>query len=206
MKKLLALVLAVLMVLSCVVLASAEESKTSINVCIASEPDTLDPALNSAVDGATMIAHLFTGLSNWAMDENGALGIVPACATELPAAVVNEDGTATYTYTLVDGLKWSDGKDLTAKDFEFAWKRAASSALGADYGYMFEVVKGYPDELAVEATDDKTLVVTLNNDVSYWNELLAFPTFLPVREDIVASEAWATAGPLKNCRKATLKY
>ena len=193
MKKLLALVLAVLMVLSCVVLASAEESKTSINVCIASEPDTLDPALNSAVDGATMIAHLFTGLSNWAMDENGALGIVPACATELPAAVVNEDGTATYTYTLVDGLKWSDGKDLTAKDFEFAWKRAASSALGADYGYMFEVVKGYPDELAVEATDDKTLVVTLNNDVSYWNELLAFPTFLPVREDIVASEAWATA-------------
>ena len=144
-------------------------------------------------DGATMIAHLFTGLSNWAMDENGALGIVPACATELPAAVVNEDGTATYTYTLVDGLKWSDGKDLTAKDFEFAWKRAASSALGADYGYMFEVVKGYPDELAVEATDDKTLVVTLNNDVSYWNELLAFPTFLPVREDIVASEAWATA-------------
>ena len=193
MKKLLALVLAVLMVLSCVVLASAEESKTSINVCIASEPDTLDPALNSAVDGATMIAHLFTGLSNCAMDENGALGIVPACATELPAAVVNEDGTATYTYTLVDGLKWSDGKDLTAKDFEFAWKRAASSALGADYGYMFEVVKGYPDELAVEATDDKTLVVTLNNDVSYWNELLAFPTFLPVREDIVASEAWATA-------------
>ena len=193
MKKLLALVLAVLMVLSCVVLASAEESKTSINVCIASEPDTLDPALNSAVDGATMIAPLFTGLSNWAMDENGALGIVPACATELPAAVVNEDGTATYTYTLVDGLKWSDGKDLTAKDFEFAWKRAASSALGADYGYMFEVVKGYPDELAVEATDDKTLVVTLNNDVSYWNELLAFPTFLPVREDIVASEAWATA-------------
>ena len=193
MKKLLALVLAVLMVLSCVVLASAEESKTSINVCIASEPDTLDPALNSAVDGATMIAHLFTGLSNCAMDENGALGIVPACATELPAAVVNEDGTATYTYTLVDGLKWSDGKDLTAKDFEFAWKRAASSALGADYGYMFEVVKGYPDELAVEATDDKTLVVTLNNDVSYWNELLAFPTFLPFREDIVASEAWATA-------------
>ncbi|MER2143009.1 MAG: peptide ABC transporter substrate-binding protein, partial [Eubacteriales bacterium] len=75
---------------------------------------------------------------------------------------------------------------------EFAWKRAASDALGADYGYMFEVVKGYPNDLAVEATDDKTLVVTLNNDVSYWNELLAFPTFLPLREDVVANEAWAT--------------
>ena len=192
MKKFAALLLAVLLALSCVLAASAEEAKTSINVCIASEPDTLDPALNSAVDGATMIAHLFAGLSTWAQDENGALVIVPACATELPAAVINEDGTATYTYTLVDGLKWSDGKDLTAKDFEFAWKRASSEALGADYGYMFEVVKGYPNDLAVEATDDKTLVVTLNNDVSYWNELLAFPSFLPVREDVVASESWAT--------------
>lgn len=192
MKKFAALLLAVLLALSCVLAASAEEAKTSINVCIASEPDTLDPALNSAVDGATMIAHLFAGLSTWAQDENGALVIVPACATELPAAVINDDGTATYTYTLVDGLKWSDGKDLTAKDFEFAWKRASSEALGADYGYMFEVVKGYPNDLAVEATDDKTLVVTLNNDVSYWNELLAFPSFLPVREDVVASESWAT--------------
>ena len=98
----------------------------------------------------------------------------------------------TYTYTLKDGLTWSDGQALTAKDFEFAWKRAASSALGADYGYMFESVKGYPDELAVEATDDKTLVVTLNNALPYWNELLAFPAFFPVREDVVANEAWAT--------------
>ena len=192
MKKFAALLLAVLLALSCVLAVSAEEAKTSINVCIASEPDTLDPALNSAVDGATMIAHLFAGLSTWAQDENGALVIVPACATDLPAAVINEDGTATYTYTLVDGLKWSDGKDLTAKDFEFAWKRAASEELGADYGYMFEVVKGYPNDLAVEATDDKTLVVTLSNDVSYWNELLAFPTFLPLREDVVSNEAWAT--------------
>lgn len=62
----------------------------------------------------------------------------------------------------------------------------------ADYGYMFEGVKGYPDELAVEATDEKTLVVTLNNALPYWNELLAFPAFFPVREDVVANEAWAT--------------
>ncbi len=192
MKKLFALMLAVMMLMSCVAMTSAEDAKTFLNVCIASEPDTLDPALNSAVDGATMIIHLFSGLSKWAQDANGALEIVPDLASDLPAAVINEDGTATYTYTLVDGLKWSDGQALTAKDFEFAWKRAASEELGADYGYMFEVVKGYPNDLAVEAVDDKTLVVTLNNDVSYWNELLAFPTFLPVREDIVANEAWAT--------------
>ena len=164
----------------------------TLSVCLASEPDTIDPALNSAVDGGTMCSHLFSGLAKWAEDENGVLSIVADCATELPEPVINDDGTATYTYKLVDGLKWSDGQDLTAKDFEFAWKRAASSELGADYGYMFEVIKGYPDDLAVEAVDDTTLTVTLNNEVAYWNELMAFPTYFPVREDVVSNEAWAT--------------
>ena len=167
-------------------------SSDLLNVCIGSEPDTIDPALNSAVDGATLVSHLFSGLAKWNQDAEGNLVIQPECATDLPEGVTNDDGTVTYTYTLKDGLKWSDGQALTAKDFEFAWKRAASSTLGADYGYMFEVVKGYPDELAVEATDDKTLTVTLNNAVAYWNELLAFPTYFPVREDVVANENWAT--------------
>ena len=164
----------------------------TLSVCLASEPDTIDPALNSAVDGGTMCSHLFSGLAKWAEDENGVLSIVADCATELPEPVINDDGTATYTYKLVDGLKWSDGQDLTAKDFEFAWKRAASSELGADYGYMFEVIKGYPDDLAVTAVDDTTLEVTLTNEVPYWNELMAFPTYFPVREDVVSNEAWAT--------------
>ena len=172
--------------------APAAVSADKLNVSIASEPDTLDPALNSAVDGGTMCSHLFAGLAKWDLDANGNLAIMTDCAVELPEGVENEDGTVTYTYTLRDGLKWSDGQDLTAGDFAFAWKRAASTALGADYGYMFEVIKGYPDELAVEATDDKTLVVTLNNAVAYWNELLSFPTYFPVREDVVANEGWAT--------------
>ena len=192
MKKLVALMMALVMALSCAMAATAEEAKTSIAVCLASEPDTLDPALNSAVDGATVTSHLFSGLATWAQNAEGKLEIDAECATELPEPVANEDGTMTYTYTLKDGLTWSDGQALTAKDFEFAWKRAASTALGADYGYMFEGVKGYPDELAVEATDEKTLVVTLNNALPYWNELLAFPAFFPVREDVVANEAWAT--------------
>ena len=173
---------------------------TSLSVCLASEPDTLDPALNSAVDGATMVSHLFSGLAKWAQDENGKLIIVADSVTELVEGVVNEDGTVTYTYTLRDGLKWSDGKDVVAGDFVYAWNRAASPALGADYCYMFDVIKGYADveagtegaKLAVEATDDKTIVVTLNNAVNYWNELLAFPVYFPVREDVVANEAWAT--------------
>ena len=175
---------------------------TTISVCLSSEPDTIDPALNSAVDGATLVSHLFSGLAKWGQDAEGKLILVADAATELPEGVTNEDGTVTYTYTLRDGLKWSDGKDLTAADFAFAWKRAASSELGADYGYMFEVVKGYPDELAVEAIDEKTITITLNNAVAYWNELLAFPTYFPVREDIVANEAWATDAATYVCNGA----
>lgn len=234
MKKILALVLALAMVLSLAACSStpaesaaptdapaesaeapaesaeapADNAEPSvINVCLASEPDTIDPALNSAVDGATLTAHLFSGLAKWAQDENGNLEIVADAATELPEGVTNEDGTVTYTYTLRDGMTWSDGQPVTAGDFAFAWKRAASPALAADYGYMFEVVDGYADvwatddagnyvnpdaELNVVALNDKTLQVTLSNAVAYWNELLAFPAYFPVREDVVANEAWAT--------------
>ena len=58
MKKLTALLLAIAMMVTCTLCAVAEDGKTYMAVCIASEPDTLDPALNSAVDGATMVAHL----------------------------------------------------------------------------------------------------------------------------------------------------
>lgn len=200
MKKILALALVAVMLFALVACGDnndtsskgGDSSKTSIAVCLASEPDTLDPALNSAVDGATLVSHLFSGLAKWSQNDKGDLIIASDLATSLPEGVANSDGTVTYTYTLRDNLKWSDGKALTAGDFEFSWKRAASEELGADYGYMFEVVKGYPNDLAVTAKDDKTLEVTLANSVAYWNELLAFPTYFPVRQDIVASESWAT--------------
>lgn len=180
---------------------------SEISVCLASEPQTLDPALNSAVDGGTICAHLFSGFSKWADDGNGGVELVADCVEELVDPVINDDGTATYTYTLRDGLKWSDGEPVTANDFVFAWNRAASVETAADYAYMFEVIKGYSDmwdlnddgtqknpdaKLAVEVPDDKTVVVTLVNEVPYWNELLAFPTYYPVREDVVSSDTWAT--------------
>lgn len=183
-----------------------DDEETSIDVCLGSEPGTLDPAINSSVDGSSLLMHLFSGLAKWTVKDNGTFAIVPDAAEELPEGVQNKDGTVTYTYTLRDGLKWSDGQAVTAADYEFAWQRAASVALYADYGYMFEVVDGYdevwatdldgnpvdPDaKLNVTATDDKTLVVTLKSDVPYWNELLAFPTFFPVREDVVENESWA---------------
>ena len=226
MKKIFAMLLALVMVLSMVACQPsnapttptdsskpADNSSTpadpgttgggnSMAVCLASEPDTIDPALNSAVDGATLLAHLFSGLAKWSQDANGALMIAPDAAEELVEGVINDDGTVSYTYTLREGLKWSDGKDVIASDFVFAWKRAASEELGADYGYMFEVVKGYPNDLAISAPDDRTFEVTLTNTVAYWDELLAFPTFFPVREDVVSNEAWATDASTYICNGA----
>ncbi|MBR3148558.1 MAG: peptide ABC transporter substrate-binding protein [Eubacterium sp.] len=213
-KRIIALVLAVVFVVLSLAACSkgtetkpANEGKKSISVCLASEPDTIDPALNSAVDGATLLTHLFSGLAKWQQTEDGKLEIVADAAQELTEGKENEDGTVTYTYTLKDGLKWSDGKDVTANDFVFAWQRAASLELAADYGYMFEVVDGYdkvteaddegnpvnPDaKLNVKAVDDKTIEVTLANAIPYWNELLAFPTYFPVREDVVSNDTWAS--------------
>ncbi len=211
MKKVALLLLALAMALSLVGCSSSSSdsgsSTSTLNVSVGSEPDTLDPALNSAADSGTVITHLFSGLATWALDENGDAVIVADCAEELVEGVENEDGTVTYTYTLKDGLLWSDGVEVTAYDFEFAWQRAAGTELAADYAYIFEVVDGYdeiwetdddgnyvnPDaQLNVVAVDEKTLQVTLTVDVPYWNEILTFATLYPVREDVVADESWAT--------------
>ena len=212
MKKALALLLAAVMLFSLAACSKNDKGNKAVDelsVCLASEPDSIDPALNSTVDGATMIAHLFSGLAKWTKDADGKLIIAPDCAKELVEGVKNEDGTVTYTYTLKDGLKWSDGQEVKASDFVFAWNRAASVDLGADYCYMFEVVDGYNDmwemsddgetpknpdaKLNVNAPDDKTIVVTISNPVSYWDELLAFPAYFPVREDVVSKDEWATS-------------
>lgn len=172
----------------------------SLSVCLASEPQTLDPALNSAVDGATTVAHLFSGLAKWAQDAEGKLVIVADAAEALPEGVANEDGTVTYTYKLRSGMKWSNGDDVKASDFVNSWNRAASTELGADYGYMFEIVDGYA-EMQEDTTkklnaiaDDAagTITVTIENAVNYWNELLAFPTYYPVHSSAYDNEAWAT--------------
>ena len=181
----------------------------SLILHVGAYPDTIDPALNSAVDGATYIIHAFAGLVGYRQKADGSLELYADCAKELPVAQERPDGKVEYVYELKDGLKWSDGSDLTAHDFVYAWNRAANPLTAADYGYMFEVVDGYaemtemdddgnlvnPDaKLNVTASDDgKTLTVVLPVDVPYFNELAAFPTYMPVKEDVVeGNEAWAT--------------
>lgn len=173
----------------------------SLSVCLASEPQTLDPALVSTVDGSSLVSHLFSGLARWEQDAQGKLRLEADCAQSLDPGRDNPNGTVTYTYSLPPELKWSDGAPLTARDFVYAWNRAASYELAADYGYMFEPIVGYEDvaagkpgaRLAVEALDDHTLQVTLNGRIHYWDELLAFPAYFPVRQDVVeGKEDWAT--------------
>ena len=167
-------------------------STDNINVCLASEPQSIDPALNSAVDGATIISHCFAGLYRWAQ-KDGALVLEPDCATGYTKT--EENGKTVYTFTLRDGLKWSDGTELKASDFKKAWDRAISEELAADYGYMFEVVDGYEDgKLNVTADDAaKTLKVVLPIDVTYFIELCAFPTYFPVPAVAYTNDSWATS-------------
>jgi len=205
MKKLLSVSLALAMVLGCMAFAGCGGSKSeagTMTLNVGAYPDTVDPALNSAVDGATYIVHTFTGLVGFQQDASGKLVLTPECATELPAPVKMEDGKTSYTFKLRDGLKWSDGTDLDANDFVYAWNRAADPATAADYGYMFEVIDGYAEmmegtgtKLNVTASaDGKELTVVLPVDVPYFHELCAFPAYMPVRQDIIEAngDAWAT--------------
>ncbi|MDY3817186.1 MAG: ABC transporter substrate-binding protein [Candidatus Limiplasma sp.] len=169
--------------------------KDSLTVNIASEPDHLDPALNSSVDGACLAALSFAGLYTY--DAEGQT--VPACAE---GYTVSDDGL-TYVFTLKDGLKWSDGSDLTAADFEYAWKRAAAPATGADYSYMFAGIKGYPDNLAVTASEDgKTLTVELEAPCAYMLDLAAFPTFFPVPKAAIEAADPDGSNPEGWCKEA----
>jgi len=125
----------------------------------------------------------------------------PAMAAE--EAEVSEDGL-TYTFKLRDA-KWSDGTEVTAHDFVFAWQRAIDPATGSPYGpfMMSGVIKNATaiseekmdkSELGVVAEDDKTLVVTLERPVPYFLSLMSFGTFYPQKEEFVTSkgDAYAT--------------
>ena len=184
-----------------------EASANEITVNFASEPESLDPARNTTVDGSIMINHLFEGLMTWedsgeeTAGSNGTCNnakLVPGQA-ESYEEVTNEDGTVTYTFHLRDGIKWSDGKDVTAQDFVFSWQRLVSPDTASDYSNMLSGVVNAtaitngemdPSELGVSAPDEKTFVVTLTNELPYFLEICAFPSCMPVREDVVGDTQW----------------
>ena len=163
--------------------ATTKEDKTTLNIWMSSEPAHIDPALNSSVDGGCLAVNSFEGLMRY----NEAGELEPACAESYE---VSDDGL-TYTFTMRDGLKWSNGDDLDATDFVYSWKRAASPEVAADYSYLCEIFpsftyeEGLGDEDVVASEDGKTLTVTLKSVCPYFLDLCAFPFFFPVNQEAV---------------------
>ena len=201
-KKLISLVLVAAMAFGMVACGNSNSDSADkgsavkeLKVQVGPNPETLDPALNSAVDGGNVILHAFEGLLT--TDEEGHYQAGQAETWE-----VSDDGL-TWTFHLRDGLKWSDGSDFTANDFVYSWKRVCDPDVAAPYAEtVLGMVKGYdeamagdPDALAVSAPDDKTLVVELSSPCSYFEGLAAFATLSPVKESTVEEngDAWATA-------------
>ena len=154
----------------------------------------------------------YASINNWAgtRTEEDALEqtIYGIFATQANMDLRNTDNIDsvfehTDTFHLRDGLKWSDGTDLTANDFVYSWKRVcdpmtaapyAETVLGMVEGYA-EAVEGNTDALNVVATDDKTLVVTLANNCPYFGSLAAFATLSPVQQATIEAngDAWAVS-------------
>lgn len=172
-----------------------------------SNPETLDPALNSAIDGANTIITIFEPLL--LINENNEVVGGQAESWE-----TSEDGL-TWTFTMRDGLKWSDGTDLNAKDFEYSFKRVVDPNTAAPYAETclgmidgFEEAAGFPDAdgnptaepnpdaLNVKASDDgKTLTIVLSYPCSYFDKMAAFATMSPVQQATVEAngDSWCTS-------------
>lgn len=159
-------------------------------------PETLDPSLNSAIDGANTIITIFEPLL--IINENNEV-----IGGQAESWTTSEDGL-TWTFTMRDGLKWSDGTDLTAKDFEYSFKRMADPATAAPYASTclgmidgFDAAQaGDTDALNVKASDDgKTLTIVLAYPCSYFDKMAAFASMSPVQQATVEAngDAWCTS-------------
>ena len=182
-------------------------STAGFTVQYGSNPETLDPALNSAVDGGNTIITVFETLL--IINENNE-----AVPGQAESWTTSEDGL-TWTFTMRDGLKWSDGTDLNAKDFEYSFKRMADPDTAAPYAETclgmidgFEEAAGFPDAdgnptvepnldaLNVKASDDgKTLTIVLAYPCTYFDKIVAFAAMSPVQKATVEAngDAWCTS-------------
>ncbi|XOQ44168.1 MAG: Dipeptide-binding protein DppE [Clostridium sp.] len=173
--------------------SAAETQPVSLTVQVGTEPDSIDPALNTSVDGFIYIEHMFEGLTK--LDQDG--NIVNGQAEDIQ---ISDDGL-TYTVTLRDDIKWSDGEPVTAQDFVYGWQRVVDPKTGSEYSYMLDPVVNATDiytgknpdvtSLGITAKDDKTLEIKLIAPCAYFLELLSRPMFYPMRKDIVdGNDKW----------------
>ena len=192
---------------------AAEAGSTGFTVQLGPNPETLDPALNAAVDGGNTLITIEEPLL--IIDENNEVQPGQAESYE-----VSDDGL-TWTFHMRDGLKWSDGSDLTAADFEYSFKRLASPDTAAPYAEtVVGMIDGYEDAVGnpdadgnmttepdfdalnvVASEDGKTLTVTLSYPCAYFDKLAAFAAMSPVQQATVEAngDAWCTEADTYVC-------
>ena len=175
---------------------TSTELKQEIIYNLGADPQTIDPLLNTAIDGSNVIVNAFECL----MVLNDKNEAEPAAAESYE---VSDDGLV-YTFKLRENGKWADGEPVTANDFYYAWMRGMDKATAAEYCYQFFYIKNAEkyyngevsaDEVGLKVLDDYTLEVTLEAPTAYFTQLLAHQTYSPVREDIVSAnpDTWATS-------------
>ena len=167
--------------------SSSSSSSDEINWYVPTEISTLD--ISKVTDTYSSIAIGNSGSNLLRRDEDGELQ--PDLAEKVE---VSDDGL-TYTATLRDDLKWSDGSDLTAEDFVYSWQRIVDPTTASEYAYLVsdahvlnaeEVIAGTKsvDELGVKADGNK-LIFTLSDPSPQFMSLLSFANFMPQSKDFV---------------------
>lgn len=161
------------------------------------EPPNLDSAKTTDTVSFDVLNNAMEGLIRLGKD----FEILPGMAEKWDCTPTS----TVCTFNLRKGAKWSDGKEVTSKDFAFAWLRALDPNTASDYGYQLHYIKGgqafneldvkaadfkekyeaAKKAVAIETPDDYTLKVTLNAPTPYFLGLMAFPTYLPQRADMV---------------------
>ncbi len=157
------------------------------------EPETLDPHRYNLRLEETILTDLFLGLTTF----DAAANIVPGAAETW---TVSEDGL-TWTFTLREGLRWSDGERLTASDFVFAFRHLLAPETAASLAYFMYPLKNAEAvnagrlpgaELGARAPEPRTLVLTLEKPYPYLPERLLYPTGYPVPRHVIErhGDAW----------------
>ena len=165
----------------------AEPEPFTLSVSLPGQADTLDPLRSTAQGTETILHHLFENLMRW---EDGGDGWAVLAPGQAESYTVETDyaGNATYTFTLREGLQWSDGRPIAAGDFVSAWQRIADPANDVPHRALLSPIAGYGQVqetgdaslLAVSAPDRRTFVVSLEGSCAWFlEEVCASPYTVP---------------------------
>lgn len=167
-----------------------QAAEQEITVNWGAEPPSLDPGLASDTTSGNILLNIMDPLVKLGDD----LEPVPSLAESWETS---EDGK-TVTFKLRDDGKWTNGDPVTAKDFEYSWKRTVSPELAADYAYQFYGIVGAQeyngckkqcdalrDKMGVKAVDKTTLQVKLTTAQPWFVQQAAHHSFLAVHRPTV---------------------